>query len=57
VNYELVRSSEKNFRRQVPAHLATKGALDGDGLKREFVSTGRHIAAAPFTGNNEGFAA
>jgi hypothetical protein len=37
---ELVRSPVEDLRRKVPAHFATEGALDVDGLKWEFLDAG-----------------
>jgi hypothetical protein len=42
----LVGATEEDLGGQVPAQFATEGALNGDGLEREFISPGRHIAAA-----------
>jgi hypothetical protein len=53
----LVRPTEENFGRQVPAQFAAEGALDGDGLKGEFPDAGMHVAAAPFALHDEGFPA
>ena len=55
MGYELVGASEEDFGRQVPKQFATEGALDGDGLKRKFFPTGRHIAAASLAFHHEGF--
>jgi hypothetical protein len=52
----LVRASEEDLRRQVPAQLAAQRAFDRDGLKRKFIPTGRHIAAAVLAGDDEGLA-
>jgi len=53
----LVRPTDEEFGGQVPAQLATEGALDGDGLKAEFPDAGRNVAAASLAGHHEGFAA
>jgi hypothetical protein len=57
VNHELVRATEEHFGGQVPAHLAAQAALNGDGLKREFLDAGWNVAAALLAGHLEGFAA
>jgi hypothetical protein len=57
VNYELVRSSEKNFRGKVPAQFTAEGALDRDGLERKFIPARGHITAAPLACHDEGLAA
>jgi hypothetical protein len=57
VRYQIIGSAEEDFRRQVPAQFAAEGALDWDGLKREFLYAGRHIAAATLAGHNENFPA
>lgn len=56
MNHELVGATEEDLGRQVPTKLATAGALDGDGLKRKLLPTGRHIAAAFLAGHNENLA-
>src|ERR1017187_6103169 len=43
---ELVRSPEEDLSGKVPAQFATKGALNGDGLKGEFPDAGWNVAAA-----------
>jgi hypothetical protein len=53
----LVRSPEEDLIGKVPAQFATERALDRDGLEREFPDAGWNVAAAPFAGNDEGFAA
>ena len=53
---ELVRPTEEDLGGQVPALFAAEGAFDRDGLKRKFPDAGRHIAAATFAGDHEGFA-
>ena len=50
---ELVRSPEEDFGRQVPAQFAAEGALNGDGLKWEFIPPGRHIATASLASDDE----
>jgi hypothetical protein len=57
VNHELVWPTEEEFGGKVPPQFAAEGALNGDGLERKFLPTGRHIAAAPFAGHHEDFAA
>jgi hypothetical protein len=52
----LVRPTEEDLGGQVPALFAAEGAFDRDGLKRKFPDAGRHIAAATFAGDHEGFA-
>ena len=41
----------------MPAQLAAQGALNGNGLEREFPQSGRHVAAAKLAGHDEGLAA
>jgi hypothetical protein len=53
----LVRPTEEEFRGQIPPQFAAERALDGYGLKRKFIPTGGHIAAAPFAGDHECLAA
>jgi hypothetical protein len=50
---ELVRPTEEDLGGQVPAKFATKRAFNGDGLKRRFIPTSGHIAAAPLAGDDE----
>jgi hypothetical protein len=57
VNHKLGWPTEEYLRREVPSQFAAQGALDGDRLKREFIPTGRHIAAASLAGDHEGLAA
>jgi hypothetical protein len=57
VNHELVGASEEDLSGKVPAQFATKGALNGDGLKGEFPDAGWNIAAAPLACHDEGLAA
>jgi len=54
---ELVRPTEKDLREKVPTQFAAEGTRDGDGLERKFLPARGHIAAAPFAGDDEGFAA
>ena len=49
----MMRLAQKHLRGQVPAQLAAQGALDRDRLERELPDAGRHIAAAPFAGDDE----
>jgi hypothetical protein len=44
---EAIRATEEEFRGQVPTQFAAQGALDGDGLEREFPDAGWNVAAAP----------
>jgi hypothetical protein len=53
----LVRPTEEDFGRQVPAKFATQEALNVDGLKWELLPARGHIAAAPLAGDDEGLAA
>jgi hypothetical protein len=57
VNYELVRSPEEDFARPVLPELAAQWALDGDGLKWEFLDAGWNVAAAPLARDDEGLPA
>jgi hypothetical protein len=57
LNHQSVRPTEEDLGGKVPPQFAAKWTLDRDGLKWKFIPTRRHIAAAPFTGNNEGLAA
>jgi len=56
VNYELVRTPERDLRWQVPARFAAAGALNCDGLEREFLDARWNIAAAPLAGHHEALA-
>ena len=42
---------------QVPTQFAAEGTLDRDRLERELPDAGWNVAAAPFAGDDEGFAA
>jgi len=53
----LVRPTEEDLGGQVPAQFATEGALNGDGLEREFPDAGWNIVAAFLAGDHEGLAA
>ena len=53
MNHELVRSPEEDLRGKVPAQFAAERTLDRDRLERELPDAGRHIAAAPFAGDDE----
>jgi hypothetical protein len=55
VNNELVRSPKKDLRWQVPTQFAAEGALDRDGLKRELLDAGWHIAAASLALHDQRF--
>jgi hypothetical protein len=55
--YEAVKSPQENLRWPVLPEFAAQGALDGDRLKRKFLPTRGHIAAAPLAGDDEGLAA
>ncbi|MGC9293631.1 MAG: hypothetical protein ACP5EP_13220, partial [Acidobacteriaceae bacterium] len=50
---QLVKPTEEDLARQVPAQFAAQGALDGDGLKRKFLTPGWYVAAAPLAGDHE----
>jgi hypothetical protein len=50
---KLVWFSEKDLCRQVPAQFAAERALDGDGLKGEFIPTGRNVTTTAFAGHHE----
>ena len=56
-NYELVGSPEEDLGGEVPPQFAAQGAINGDGLERELLPPGRHVAAAAFASDHEGFAA
>jgi hypothetical protein len=49
----LVRATEEDLGRQVPALFATERALDRDGLKWKVVPPSGDIAAAPLAGDDE----
>jgi hypothetical protein len=49
----LVWSPEEYLRRQVPALFATERALNGDGLKREFLDARWNIASASLACDDE----
>jgi hypothetical protein len=49
--------AEEDFGGQVPVQFATEGALDGDGLEREFFDAGWNVEAAPLACHHEGIAA
>jgi hypothetical protein len=49
----MMRLAQKHLRGQVPAQLAAERAPDRDRLERELPDAGRHIAAAPFAGDDE----
>jgi hypothetical protein len=57
VNHELVRPTEEDFRRQVPAQFAAQGTLDRDRLKGELHPARGHVAAAPLALHDEAFSA
>jgi hypothetical protein len=50
---ELVRPTEEDLGRQVPAKFATERAFHGDGLKWKVIPASGHISAAPFAGDDE----
>jgi len=50
---EWVRPTEEDLARQVPAQFAAERTLDADGLEGEFLTTRRHVAAAPLAGDHE----
>jgi hypothetical protein len=54
LNHQLVRSSEKNLRGQVPPLFAAQGTIYRYGLKGELSEPGRHIAAASLARDNNG---
>jgi hypothetical protein len=53
----LVRPTEEDLRRQVPAQLAAQGTLNRDGLKGELSDAGWNVAAASLALHDESFAA
>lgn len=53
----MVRSPEEDLGGKVPTQFAAKRALDADGLEWKFPDAGWNVAAAPLTGDDEGFAA
>jgi hypothetical protein len=54
---EGVGATEEDLRGQVPAKFAAQRALHGDGLEREFLDAGRHIATAFLASDDEHLAA
>ena len=53
MNHKLVGVTEDDFTRAVLPEFAAQWALDGDGLKGEFLSTGGDIAAALLARDDE----
>jgi hypothetical protein len=49
----LVRSPEENLSGQVPPQFAAEGALDHDGLEREFLRPGGNSPVTVFAGDDE----
>jgi hypothetical protein len=53
VRDELVGPAQEHLRRHILPPLATQRTLKNDGLKRELLQPGRHIAAAPLAGDHK----
>jgi hypothetical protein len=53
----LVWTAEEDLARPVLPEFTAEGAFDRDGLEREFLPPGRHVASAALAGDDEGLAA